>query len=177
MGQIMAYELNKEPDPEMATRTGELAMLIYSVGWCFKLMYLYNTDICHAVGVIAGTILPHLAARDRRLMAHKSDVDENAEISRIRATVRQWRVESAQKGKPLKLPVMPFLLRNIWTGALVLFSLLTFSTFFITTVVQVSFFTIDVDNTFTIARLRYLSVLLVYAGQWPCGCLLRSSWR
>ena len=32
MGQIMAYELDREPDPELATRTGELAMLIYSVG-------------------------------------------------------------------------------------------------------------------------------------------------
>jgi hypothetical protein len=32
MGQIMAYELKKEPHPELATRTGEFAMLIYSVG-------------------------------------------------------------------------------------------------------------------------------------------------
>lgn len=32
MGQIMAYELKKEPPPELATRTGEFAMLIYSVG-------------------------------------------------------------------------------------------------------------------------------------------------
>ena len=40
MGQVMAYELNKEPDPEIATRTGELAMLIYSIGWCFKLMFI-----------------------------------------------------------------------------------------------------------------------------------------
>jgi solute carrier family 45 protein 1/2/4 len=84
-------------------------------------------------------------------MASKSDVDESAELSRIRATVRQWRVEAAQKGKPLQLPVMPFLLRNIWTAALVLFSLLNFSTFFITTVAQVSFFNLDADdNTFTI---------------------------
>lgn len=85
-------------------------------------------------------------------MSHKSDVDENAEISRIRATVRQWRVEAAQKGKPLQLPVMPFLLRNIWTGALILFSLLTFSTFFISTVVQVSSSNIDADNTFIIMQ-------------------------
>lgn len=99
-------------------------------------------------------------------MAYKSDIDEDAEISRIRATVRQWRVEAAQMGKPLQLPVMPFLLRNIWTGALVLFSLLNFSTFFISTVVQVSPFGIDVDNILTMcARPRYISVLLVYAGQ------------
>lgn len=70
-------------------------------------------------------------------MAHKTDVDENAEMARIRETVRQWRVEAARAGKPLKLPVMPFLLRNIWTGALLLFSVLCFSTFFISTVFQV----------------------------------------
>jgi len=88
---------------------------------------------------VAGTILPHLAARDRRLMGDKADVDENAEISRLRAIVRQWRVEAASRGKALHLPVMPFLLRNIWTGALVLFSLLMLSTFFISTVFQVRF--------------------------------------
>ncbi|KAH9482373.1 General alpha-glucoside permease [Psilocybe cubensis] len=119
MGQIMAYEQNKEPDAELATRTGELAMLIYSV-----------------VGVCAGTILPHLATRDRRLMGAKTDVDEDAEISRLRAMVRQWRVDAARRGQELHLPVMPFLLRNIWTGALLFFSLLTLSTFFISTVVQ-----------------------------------------
>lgn len=32
MGQIMAYEHQKEPDPDVATRTGEFAMLIYSIG-------------------------------------------------------------------------------------------------------------------------------------------------
>jgi len=36
--------------------------------------------------------------------------------------------------------VMPFLLRNIWTGALVLFSLLMLSTFFISTVFQATIF-------------------------------------
>ena len=178
MGQVMAYEHNKEPDPELATRTGELAMLIYSISWCFKLMFVYHSNILFVVGVAAGTILPRLAKRDRRLMASKSDVDEDAELSRIRATLRQWRVEAAQKGKPLQLPVMPFLLRNIWTGSLVMFGLLNFSTFFISTVVQVSSFNIDADNTFTLCtRLRYISVLLAYAGQWQCGYLLRSSWR
>lgn len=91
-----------------------------------------------AVGVITGVLLPHLASRDRRLMGHKDDVDDDAEMARLRNTVRQWRVDAARQGKPLRLPVMPFLLRNIWTGALLLFSALTFSTFFITTVFQVS---------------------------------------
>ncbi|KAJ6628757.1 hypothetical protein B0H10DRAFT_2259627 [Mycena sp. CBHHK59/15] len=123
MGQIMAYELGKEPDPELATRTGEFAMLLYSI-----------------VAVVSGTILPHLANRDRRLMAHQGDDDEDAELTRIRNTAREWRVEAARRGRPLRLPVMPFLLRNIWTGALLLFSLLTLSTFFISTVTQATVF-------------------------------------
>jgi len=123
VGQVMAYELNREPNPELATRRGVFAMLIYSI-----------------VGVVAGTVLPHLATRDRRLMGAKTDVDEDAEISRLRAMVRQWRIEAARQGKALHLPVTPFLLRNIWTGALLFFSLLTLSTFFITTVFQATIF-------------------------------------
>jgi solute carrier family 45 protein 1/2/4 len=42
VGQIMALELDREPDADYATRTGEFAMLLYSI-----------------VAVIAGTILPH----------------------------------------------------------------------------------------------------------------------
>ncbi|KAJ6539477.1 hypothetical protein B0H19DRAFT_361430 [Mycena capillaripes] len=119
MGQIMAQELGEEPNPELATRTGELAMLFYSI-----------------VAVISGIILPHLANRDRRLMAHQGDDDEDAELTRLRNTVRQWKAEAARHGRPLRLPVMPFLLRNIWTGALLLFTVLTMSTFFVHTVFQ-----------------------------------------
>jgi hypothetical protein len=43
MGQVMAYEHNKEPDPELATRTGELAMLIYSIGLMLQNLCSYNT--------------------------------------------------------------------------------------------------------------------------------------
>ena len=138
MGQIMAYEHKEEPHPELATRTGEFAMLIYSVGLFYYYYYglaVVKFDLL-LVGVAAGTILPHLAARDRRLMGDKADVDETAEVSRLRATVRQWRIEAARKGRALHLPVMPFLLRNIWTGALVFFSALMLSTFFISTVFQ-----------------------------------------
>jgi solute carrier family 45, member 1/2/4 len=69
-------------------------------------------------------------------MAPKGE-DEDAEVSRLRDTVRQWRAEALRDGKPLRLPMMPFLLRNIWTGALLLFTILTFSTFFVSTVAQV----------------------------------------
>jgi len=121
VGQIMAYEHNAEPDHDVATRTGEFAMLIFSV-----------------VAVVAGSLLPHLARRDRRLMPPK-DEDGDAEVSRLRDTVRQWRAEALRDGKPLRLPMMPFLLRNIWTGALLLFTVLTFSTLFISTVAQVRY--------------------------------------
>jgi solute carrier family 45 protein 1/2/4 len=137
VGQVMAYEHQEEPDSDVATRTGEFAMLIYSIGRCFtlKLYQIYLTF--PTVAVVAGTVLPHLASRDRRLLAHKGDVNEDAELTRIRNTVREWRAEAMRRGTPLRLPVMPFLLRNIWTGALLLFTLLTFSTLFISTVFQV----------------------------------------
>ena len=99
----------------------------------------------YSVAVIAGTILPHLANRDRRLLAHKDDVDEDAELTRLKNTVRQWKAEAARKGRPLRLPMMPFLLRNIWTGALLWFTLLTFSTFFIKTVAQVKALSVHVN--------------------------------
>ncbi|KIP07007.1 hypothetical protein PHLGIDRAFT_13479 [Phlebiopsis gigantea 11061_1 CR5-6] len=119
VGQVMAQELGREPDNDIATRTGEFAMAIYSV-----------------VAVLAGVLLPRLTQRDTRLLAHDGDEDEDAEFARLRDTVQQWRAEAAQQGKPLKLPFMPFFLRNIWMGAMLLFSVITTSTFFITKVWQ-----------------------------------------
>lgn len=80
-----------------------------------------------------------MARRDVRLLAHSEDEDEDAELARIRDMVMQWQAEAVSKGKPLRLPIMPFLLRNIWMGAMLLFSLVTASTFFITKVWQVSY--------------------------------------
>ncbi|KAJ2985714.1 hypothetical protein NUW54_g10059 [Trametes sanguinea] len=119
IGQVMAYELDREPDHDLATRTGAFAMLLYSI-----------------VAVAAGTLLPHLTRRDTRLLAHEGDEDEDAELARLRAQVREWRAEAARHGKPLRLPYMPFFLRNIWTGALLLFTFLTLMTFFVTKVWQ-----------------------------------------
>ena len=70
------------------------------------------------------------------MLAHEGDEDEDAEFARLKATVQQWRAEAAQQGMPLKLPFMPFFLRNIWTGAMLLFAFITLSTFFITKVWQ-----------------------------------------
>jgi solute carrier family 45, member 1/2/4 len=73
------------------------------------------------------------------LLAQNDDEDEDAELARLRDTVRRWQVEAARKGQPLRLPIMPFLLRNVWMGAMVLFSLISASTFFITQVWQVGY--------------------------------------
>lgn len=124
MGVVMSEEQNRDPEKDEATRAGDRAMLIYSV-----------------VAVIAGTILPFLASRDQRLLLPELPVDPanpeaaaDAELTRVRELVRQWRAEAARDGKPLKLPTMPFMLRNIWTGALVLYALAMMSTFFVKTV-------------------------------------------
>ncbi|THG97610.1 hypothetical protein EW026_g4422 [Hermanssonia centrifuga] len=116
IGQVMAYELGREPDLDLATRTGEFALTIYSL-----------------VAVAAGTLLPRLAQRDTRLLAH-GDEDDDTEFTRLKSTVREWRAEAARQGQPLKLPFMPFFLRNIWMGAMLFFGFLTFLTFFVTKV-------------------------------------------
>jgi solute carrier family 45 protein 1/2/4 len=60
------------------------------------------------VAIIAGTLLPYLAARDRRLLKpealHQDDQDDDEEIERIRTMVREWKAEAARHGRPLKLP-------------------------------------------------------------------------
>ncbi len=88
------------------------------------------------MAVAAGTVLPHLTRRDAALLAHEGDDDEDTELARLRAQVLEWRAEAARRGKPLRLPFMPFFLRNIWTGALLLFTVLTLATFFVTKVWQ-----------------------------------------
>lgn len=62
--------------------------------------------------------------------------DEDEELVRVRELVRQWKAEAAREGKPLKLPTMPFMLRNIWTASLLLFALVMLATFWIKTVWQ-----------------------------------------
>lgn len=66
---------------------------------------------------MAGTLLPYLAARDRRLLKpttekDASQIDEDAsedegedgEMDRIREMVREWKAEAARHGRPLRLP-------------------------------------------------------------------------
>ncbi|KAJ3554771.1 hypothetical protein NM688_g2936 [Phlebia brevispora] len=118
IGQVMAQELGAEPDLDYATRMGEFAMTIYSI-----------------VAVLTGTFLPRLTIRDARLLAH-GDEDVDTEFARLKATVQEWRADAARQGRPLRLPFMPFFLRNIWTNAMLFFAFLTFMTFFVTKVWQ-----------------------------------------
>lgn len=131
VAEVMATEIGRDPNVDDATRAGSLALLIYS-----------------SVAIVAGVLLPYLAARDHRLLRpdnekHGHDDDESdeededdKELKRIQDMVREWKAEAHREGKPLKLPIMPFLLRNIWTSTLLLFAFLMFTTFFINKVWQ-----------------------------------------
>ena len=120
IGQAMAREKNAEPDEEYATRVGALSMLLNSV-----------------VATLAGAILPYLSRRDKRLL-RVQDEDEEEENIRLRALIYEWRAKAAKQGKKMKLPTLPVHYRTIWIGALLLFTLLTMMTFFVTSTVGVS---------------------------------------
>jgi len=117
IGQVMAKENDAEPNAEYATRMGALSMLFNSI-----------------VAVMAGAFLPWLSRRDNRLL-RVQDEDEEEETTRLRALIYEWRADAAKKGKPMRLPTLPVLYRTIWIGALLLFTVLTMSTFFITSTV------------------------------------------
>jgi solute carrier family 45 protein 1/2/4 len=70
--------------------------------------------IC-VVAIGAGTLLPYLNARDRRLLKPPSEKpgeegdeddedEEDVELERIKVLVREWKAEAARHGRPLKLP-------------------------------------------------------------------------
>lgn len=116
----MAYQDQKDPDVDVATRTGNFALLMYSL-----------------VAVVAGSVLPELAKRDDRLLEPDEHEDEVAEVARIRLTVMKWKAEARSKDRSLKLPRMPLTLRDMWCFGLVLYGVISLSTFFIATVTQV----------------------------------------
>lgn len=65
-----------------------------------------------SVAVIAGTVLPYLADRDRRLLAPDLVDDEDAdetpeekEFKRIKEMVQEWKAEAKRDKKPVKLPI------------------------------------------------------------------------
>jgi solute carrier family 45 protein 1/2/4 len=132
MQEVMSHEQGRNADRGEATRVGSFAMLLYSF-----------------VAIIAGTVLPWFSQRDERLLPDTDDDEEGeAEAVRIRETVDAWRRDAHRRGRPLKLPrsklmgisdqltTVPFMLRNVWTAALVFFFVLMMSTFVISTVWQ-----------------------------------------
>jgi len=50
--------------------------------------------------------------------------------------VRRWRAEALREGKELDLPRMPFMLRNIWTAAILWFAILMGLSTMVRTVAQ-----------------------------------------
>jgi len=116
----MAREKNAEPDAEYATRVGALGMLFNSM-----------------VAVVAGSVLPYFSRRDKRLL-RVQDEDEEEETIRLRALICEWRSEAEKKGKSMRLPTLPVSYRTIWIGALVLFTILSMSTFLVTSTLGVS---------------------------------------
>ena len=85
------------------------------------------------VAAAAGAVLPYLSRRSPQLLGEDGE-DQYAEEDRLARMVQQWHTESGDK--PVRLPRMPVLLRDVWMGALILFTVITFSTFFISTVWQ-----------------------------------------
>jgi solute carrier family 45, member 1/2/4 len=120
IGQIMAYQDNKDPDVDIATRAGNFALLMYSL-----------------VAVVAGSLLPELTKRDERLLDGDEWEDEDMELARIQRTVMKWKAEAESRGKSPKLPRMPLSLRDVWGFAMVLFGVISLFTFFIGTVTEV----------------------------------------
>lgn len=146
VGDVMAQEIDAEPTVAEATRAGELALLLSSV-----------------VSVVVGTVLPYIAQRDQRLLSKGDlDEDEDEEVSRIRALVRSWKAEAARMGRPLRLPPMPFMLRNIWTGGLLLFGCLMMSTFFVKTVWQATLVVALVGISWAIACWVPFAIIMEY---------------
>jgi len=118
VGQVMAMEKDQDPDNDSVTRTGEFALFIYSL-----------------VAVTSGTIVPYIASRDRRIL-HTDDLEPDVEALRCRELVWTWREQAIKQGQFVHLPRMPFMLRNIWTFSLAIFTVLMFSTFFIRNVLS-----------------------------------------
>lgn len=116
----MAYQIKKDPDVDVATRAGNFALLMYSL-----------------VGVVAGSLLPELTKRDERLLEGEEHTDEDMEVVRIQRTVMKWKTDTGSRGESLKLPRMPFMLRDMWSFALVLYGVISLCTFFIDTVAKV----------------------------------------
>lgn len=153
VSEVMREELGgREPPVDDATRAGSLALLIYS------LTALVAGTVLPWLSSRDHRLLQQQI--DEEEEEHWEPGDD-AEMKRIREMVREWKAEAAREGRALKLPTsefarvafprrfahtakrphrrvptVPFILRNIWTSALLLYSMLMVSTFFIRRVWQ-----------------------------------------
>ncbi|KAH7105653.1 MFS general substrate transporter [Auriculariales sp. MPI-PUGE-AT-0066] len=118
VGEVMAREIGAEPEMDEATRAGAFALFLHAI-----------------IAALSGWLLPFLTKRDRRLLVFEEDPSDQ-DLGQIREMVRRWRAEALREGKVLVLPTMPFMLRNIWTAAILLFALLMGLTAFVRTVWQ-----------------------------------------
>jgi len=116
----MARQKDAEPDPDVAARTGNFAMLMYSI-----------------VGVFAGTLLPHFSKRDKRLLDPDYPESDEGKFIRIQRTVQTLKRECENNNRTFRLPRMPVALRDMWCFALVFFAIISLWTFFINTVAEV----------------------------------------
>lgn len=121
IGQVMAEQSGEDPDVDTAARTGNLAMLLFSI-----------------VATVAGAVLPQLTNRNPRLLDASEDVNEETEYLRVQRTLADWKGEAEARGKSLELPTMPYTLRDVWCFALILYGIISLWTFFINTVIEVS---------------------------------------
>ena len=123
VAEVMATEIGRDPNVDDATRAGSLALLIYSSGKLFSIVSVSDIGLTTAyiVAIVAGVLLPYLAARDHRLLRpenekHHHDDDESdeededdKELKRIQDLVREWKAEAHREGKPLKLPISEYI--------------------------------------------------------------------
>lgn len=116
----MAEQIGKDPDVDTAARTGNFALLLFSI-----------------VAAIAGTVLPQLTRRDPRLLDVFEHTSEENEYLYVQRTLVGWKEEAIANGKRFKLPSMPYTLRDIWCFALILYGIISLCTFFIYTVSEV----------------------------------------
>ncbi|KZW04105.1 MFS general substrate transporter [Exidia glandulosa HHB12029] len=144
VGEVMANELGEDPDKDVATRAGEFALCLHAI-----------------TAALFGWLLPLLTKRDRRLLVFEDDPRDH-DLAQIRNMVRGWRAEAMREGKKLKLPTMPFMLRNIWTAALLLFAVLMGLSVFVRTVVQATIIIAALGICWSVAMWIPFAIIMEY---------------
>lgn len=144
VGQVMAKEHGIDPDKDVATRAGERALFLHAI-----------------TAAVFGWLLPLLTKRDRRLLVFEDD-PRDQDLVQTRGMVRRWRAEARREGKTLRLPRMPFMLRNIWTAALLLFALLMGFALIVQTVWQATIIIASLGICWAVAMWIPFAIIMEY---------------